>query len=56
MIPESKYQNVLKPRRGITSIAPPFKAGDRDINHVPAQGLGDGVKQQVIFFSRAAGI
>jgi hypothetical protein len=44
MMPESKCHDVSKPQRGITLIAPPFKAGNRDINHVLAQGLGDGVK------------
>jgi hypothetical protein len=52
MMLESKHNEVLKPRRGITLVAPPFKAGDRDINHVPAQGLGDGVKTFIpSFFS-----
>ncbi len=48
-MPESKRHYILKPRRGITSIAPPFKAGFSGTTHVPAQGLGDGVKSKFIF-------
>jgi hypothetical protein len=39
-MPENKRDNVLKPRRGITSITPPFKPGFSGTDHVPAQGLG----------------
>ncbi len=43
-MPENKRHNILKPRRGIISIAPPFKAGDRDIKHIPTPSpLGEGV-------------
>ncbi len=48
-MPESKCHDVLKPRRGVILVAPPFKAGFSGTTHVSVPSRqegdkGDGVK------------
>jgi hypothetical protein len=55
MMPESKCHDVLKPRRGVILVAPPFKAGFSGTTHVSVPSRregdkGDGVKSLHTFF------